>query len=76
MNSFQAQFNSLSPEEQLGIMQMAQQNAMPAGPEEGMNNIEGYPMYNQEAPLMAAYGGELGNVFRASSTIQSFSFRS
>lgn len=59
-----AQFNSLSPEEQLGIMQMAQQNAMPAGPEEGMNNIEGYPMYNQGAPLMAAYGGELGNVFR------------
>lgn len=58
------QFNALSSEEQLGIMQMAQQNALPAGPEESMNNIEGYPIYNQEAPLMAAYGGELGNVFR------------
>ena len=34
-----AKFNSLTPDEQLGIMQMAQQSAMPIGPEDEYNNI-------------------------------------
>lgn len=54
-----AQFNSLTPDEQLGIMQMAQQNAVPAGPEEGYNNIEDNPMMMEEAPMMAAFGGRI-----------------
>lgn len=58
-----AQFNSLTPDEQLGIMQMAQQNAMPVGPEEEYNNMEENTMINpsaeEQAPIMAAYGGNL-----------------
>lgn len=53
------QFNSLTPDEQLGIMQMAQQNAMYAGPEEDYNNIEESPMMMEEAPMMAAFGGKI-----------------
>ena len=56
-----AQFNSLTPDEQLGIMQMAQQNAMPAGPEEEYNNMEDTPMMMEEAPMMAAFGGKVNN---------------
>lgn len=47
------QFNKLSPEEQLGIMQMAQQQGAMVGPEGDVNN-----MY-QGVPLMAAFGGNL-----------------
>lgn len=54
-----AQFNSLTPNEQLGIMQMAQQNAMPAGPEDEYNNMEENPMMMEEAPMMAAFGGRI-----------------
>ena len=54
-----AQFNSLTPDEQLGIMQMAQQNAMLAGPEEEYNNMEDNPMMMEEAPMMAAFGGRI-----------------
>ena len=54
-----AQFNSLTPDEQLGIMQMAQQNAMLTGPEEENNNIEDTPMMMEEAPMMAAFGGRI-----------------
>ena len=54
-----AQFNSLTPDEQLGIMQMAQQNAMPAGPEDEYNNMEENPMMMEEAPMMAAFGGRI-----------------
>ena len=54
-----AQFNSLTPDEQLGIMQMAQQNAMYAGPEEDYNNMEESPMMMEEAPMMAAFGGKI-----------------
>lgn len=57
------QFNSLPPEEQLGIMQMAQQNAMPAGPKEEYNNMEDNtiisPSVEEQAPMIAAYGGNL-----------------
>ena len=53
------QFNSLTPDEQLGIMQMAQQNAMLAGPEEEYNNMEDNPMMMEEAPMMAAFGGRI-----------------
>ena len=53
------QFNSLTPDEQLGIMQMAQQNAMLAGPEEENNNMEDNPMMMEEAPMMAAFGGRI-----------------
>ena len=55
------QFNSLTPDEQLGIMQMAQQNAMYAGPEEEYNNMEESPMMMEEAPMMAAFGGKVNN---------------
>lgn len=54
-----AQFNSLTPDEQLGIMQMAQQNAMLAGPEEEYNNMEDNSMMMEEAPMMAAFGGRI-----------------
>ena len=54
-----AQFNSLTPDEQLGIMKMAQQNAMYAGPEEDYNNMEESPMMMEEAPMMAAFGGKI-----------------
>lgn len=54
-----AQFSSLTPDEQLGIMQMAQQNAMPAGPEDEYNNMEENPMMMEEAPMMAAFGGRI-----------------
>lgn len=54
-----AQFNLLTPDEQLGIMQMAQQNAMLAGPEEEYNNMEDNPMMMEEAPMMAAFGGRI-----------------
>lgn len=58
-----AQFNSLTPDEQLGIMQMAQQNTMPVGPEEKYNNIEENPMTSpsveEQTPTMSAYGGNL-----------------
>ena len=54
-----AQFNSLTPDEQLGIMQMAQQNAVLAGPEEDYNNMEESPMMMEEAPMMAAFGGRI-----------------
>ena len=58
-----AQFNSLTPDEQLGIMQMAQQNAMPVGPEEEYNNMEENTMISpsaeEQAPIMSAYGGRL-----------------
>lgn len=54
-----ARFNSLTPDEQLGIMQMAQQNAMLASPEEEYNNIEDNPMMMEEAPMMAAFGGRI-----------------
>ena len=58
-----AQFNSLTPDEQLGIMQMAQQSAMPVGLEDEYNNIEENTMINpnveEQAPKMAAYGGNL-----------------
>lgn len=53
-----AQFNSLTPDEQLGIMQMAQQYATNAGPEDVYNNIEENPMM-EEAPMMSAFGGRL-----------------
>lgn len=53
------QFNSLTPDEQLGIMQMAQQNAMLAGPEEEYDNMEDNPMMMEEAPMMAAFGGRI-----------------
>ena len=56
-----AQFNSLTPDEQLGIMQMAQQNAMLASPEEEYNNMEDNPMMMEEAPMMAAFGGKVNN---------------
>ena len=49
-----AQFNSLTPDEQLGIMQMAQQYAANAGPEDAYNNMG-------ENPIMAAYGGKINN---------------
>lgn len=56
------QFDSMSPEEQLGIMQMAQQYANSQGTAEGqeedINNEGAYPQ------TMMAYGGELGNVFK------------
>lgn len=57
------QFNSLTPDEQLGIMQMAQQNAMLAGPEE-YEMMSTYP--NQEVMSEGQYaeGGELGNLFK------------
>lgn len=57
------QFNSLTPDEQLGIMQMAQQNAMPVGPEE-YEMMSTYP--NQEVMPEGQYaeGGELGNLFK------------
>ena len=54
-----AQFNSLTPEEQLGIMQMAQQNAIPVGPEEEYSNMEDNPIMMEEAPMMAAFGGRI-----------------
>ena len=54
-----AQFNSLTPDEQLGIMQMARQNAMSAGPEDEYNNVEVNPMMMEEAPMMAAFGGRI-----------------
>lgn len=54
-----AQFNSLTPDEQLGIMQMARQNAMSAGPEEDYNNMEENSMMMEEAPMMAAFGGRI-----------------
>lgn len=58
-----AQFNSLTPDEQLGIMQMAQQNAIPVGPEDEYNNIEDNttvnPNVEEQAPIMAAHGGRL-----------------
>lgn len=57
-----AQFNSLTPDEQLSIMQMAQQNAMPVGPEE-YNNMEENtmisPSVEEQTPIMSAYGGRL-----------------
>ena len=58
-----AQFNSLTPDEQLGIMQMAQQYAANAGPEE-YEMMNAYP--NQEVPSESQYaeGGELGNLFK------------
>lgn len=58
-----AQFNSLTPDEQLGIMQMAQQNTMPVGPEE-YEMMSTYP--NQEVMPEGQYaeGGELGNLFK------------
>ena len=56
-----AQFNSLTPDEQLGIMQMAQQNAMYASPEEEYNNMEDNSMMMEEAPMMAAFGGKVNN---------------
>lgn len=57
------QFNSLTPDEQLGIMQMAQQNTMPVGPEE-YEMMSTYP--NQEVMPEGQYaeGGELGNLFK------------
>lgn len=88
------EFNSMSPEEQLGIMQAAQQyaqenasqqGAMPSGPEgvkidngemTGISqNIpaDGTPMDN--APVMAAYGGRLGNVFSGEGGSSNFLFR-
>lgn len=54
-----AQFNSLTPDEQLGIMQMAQQNAMSTGPEDEYNSMEENPMMMEEAPMMAAFGGRI-----------------
>ena len=54
-----ARFNSLTPDEQLGIMQMVQRNAMSAGPEEEYNNIEENPMMMEETPMMAAFGGKI-----------------
>ena len=54
-----AQFNSLTPDEQLGIMQMAQQSAMPIGPEDEYNNMEDNPMMMEEAPMMNAFGGRI-----------------
>lgn len=58
-----AQFNSLAPNEQLGIMQMAQQNAIPVGPEES-EMMNTYP--NQEVMPNSQYaeGGGLGNLFK------------
>lgn len=53
-----AQFNSLTPDEQLGIMQMAQQYAANAGPEDAYNNIGEGPMI-EETPMMSAFGGRL-----------------
>ena len=57
------QFNSLTPDEQLGIMQMAQQNTMLAGPEEEYNNMEENtmtsPSVEDRTPTMSAYGGNL-----------------
>lgn len=57
------QFNSLTPDKQLGIMQMAQQNTMPVGPEE-YEMMSTYP--NQEVMPEGQYaeGGELGNLFK------------
>lgn len=57
------QFNSLTPDEQLGIMQIAQQNTMPVGPEE-YEMMSTYP--NQEVMPEGQYaeGGELGNLFK------------
>ena len=58
-----AQFNSLTPDEQLGIMQMAQQYAANAGPEEyGMMNT--YPNQGVSPESQYAEGGELGNLFK------------
>lgn len=60
------QFNAMSPEEQLGIMQMAQQYAHSQGASENLEGDEineGIDPNMQEAPMMAAYGGKLGNVF-------------
>ena len=54
-----AKFNSLTPDEQLGIMQMAQQNAMPAGPEDEYNNMEENSTMMEEAPMMNAFGGRI-----------------
>ena len=58
-----AQFNSLTPDEQLGIMQMAQQNTMPVGPEDKYNNIEENTMINpseeEQVPITASHGGRL-----------------
>lgn len=53
-----SQFNALSPEEQMGIMQMAQQSAMQGGPEGDMNNnaIEEYPN-------ISAYGGNINHKY-------------
>lgn len=63
------QFSMLPPEEQMGIMQMAQQGAAQGAPEEGINTEEG--MMNEQVPFMGAYGGELlaeggelGNLFK------------
>ena len=58
-----AQFNSLTPDEQLGIMQMAQQYAANASPEEyGMMNT--YPNQGVSPESQYAEGGELGNLFK------------
>ena len=58
-----AQFNSLTPDEQLGIMQMAQQSTMPVGLEDEYNNIEENtavnPNVEEQAPIMATHGGKL-----------------
>lgn len=58
-----AQFNSLTPDEQLGIMQMAQQNAMPVGPEES-EMMNTYPNQRVMPNSQYAEGGELGNLFK------------
>lgn len=58
-----AQFNSLTPDEQLGIMQMAQQNAMPVGPEE-YEMMSTYPNQGVTPESQYAEGGELGNLFK------------
>lgn len=60
-----AQFNSLTPDEQLGIMQMAQQNAIPAGPEE-YEMMNAYPNQGVIPKSQYAEGGELGNLFKGS----------
>ena len=55
-----AQFNSLTPDEQLGIMQMAQQYAANADPEE-QEITSNYP---NQLESQYAEGGELGNLFK------------
>lgn len=59
------QFNSLTPDEQLGIMQIAQQNAIPAGPEE-YEIMNAYPNQGVIPESQYAEGGELGNLFKGS----------